>query len=826
MSAATQRGRRNSKISRLLASAAAKSLLREAGGPLTQDLVQRPGEFGLGHVPARLVPDATTTLVCGFCSTGCGLNVHLREGRAINLSPAPDHPVNLGMACPKGWEALTPLTAPDRATTPLLRNPKTGALEQVDWDHALQVFTLRFKALLDQHGPESVAWLGTGQMPTEELAFLGALGKFGMGLRHGDSNTRQCMATSAVAYKQSFGFDAPPYTYADFEESDVLVFIGSNLCIAHPILWQRVLRNRKQPQIVVIDPRKTETAMAATQHLAIAPKSDLVLLYGTARSLIARGAVHRDFVAAHTAGFADFASFVQPFTAKEVCAATGLSAEAFDRFVVTIARGKAVSFWWTMGVNQGHESTRTAQAIINLALMTGNIGRPGTGANSVTGQCNAMGSRLFSNTTNLLGGHDFTNAEHRRKLAHALRIPVEVIPATNSWAYDQILHGIADGKVKGLWIIATNPAHSWIGKGGQALKRAERGTSSAASTLQPFNASTKLDGLLRELKFLVVQDMYANTDTAKLAHLVLPAAGWGEKEGTFINSERRLGCLKKVAPAPGQALADFHIFRLIAHYWGCGGLFGEWTSPQAVFQILKGCSAGQPCDITGIEDFRMIEACGGVQWPWAASDAEELKRSAVAGFRAATATTPPSTIERFNASTDDLSQLPTSLSPQCERRLFGNGKFFTPDGKARFIFEEPLPLPEPIDAEYPFILLTGRGTSAQWHTETRTGKSVILRRLSSRIPRVEIHPSDAARLRIRAKAPVRLSSRRGSVVVEAFITATVQSGQVYLPMHYGETNQLTLPVFDPYSRQPGYKFCAVRLERADERSTYYEHGCT
>jgi assimilatory nitrate reductase catalytic subunit len=311
------------------------------------------------------------------------------------------------MACPKGWEALTPLAAQDRATTPLLRNTKTGKLEATDWDHALQVFTLKFKALLDQHGPESVAWLGTGQITTEELAFLGALGKFGMGLRHGDGNTRQCMATSVAAYKQSFGFDAPPYTYADFEQSDVLVFVGSNLCVAHPILWQRVLRNRKTPEIIVIDPRRTETAMAATQHLAILPKSDLVLLYGTAQALIQRGAVKKDFLQANTSGFADFATFVKQFTPELTCQATGLSAEAFERFVSSIANGKAVSFWWTMGVNQGHEATRTAQAIINLALMTGNIGRPGTGANSITGQCNAMGSRLFSNTTNLLGGHDF-----------------------------------------------------------------------------------------------------------------------------------------------------------------------------------------------------------------------------------------------------------------------------------------------------------------------------------------------------------------------------------------------------------------------------------
>src|ERR1051326_3681640 len=251
-------------------------ILRRFEGPLTEDLVLHPGKFGLGKVPKRLKPDDTTTMVCGFCSTGCGLNIHLRDGQAINLTPATDYPVNLGMACPKGWEALAPLKAPDRATTPLLRDV-SGKLQPTDWDEALQVFTLRFKAILDQNGPDSVAYISTGQIVTEEMAFLGCLAKFGMGIIHGDGNTRQCMATAATAYKQSFGFDAPPFTYADFEESDVLVFIGSNVCIAHPILWQRVLRNKNNPRIIVVDPRRTETAMNATQHVALQPKSDLTL---------------------------------------------------------------------------------------------------------------------------------------------------------------------------------------------------------------------------------------------------------------------------------------------------------------------------------------------------------------------------------------------------------------------------------------------------------------------------------------------------------------------------------------------------------------------
>ena len=760
------------------------SLLRQWTGPLSEDLTLHPGDFGLGKVPARLRPDATTRSICGFCSTGCSLDVHLQSGVAVNLTPTVDYPVNLGMACPKGWEALTCLAAPDRATQPLLRNPDTGKLEPTDWDEAMQVFTLRFKALMDKHGPESVAFLSTGQICTEEMALLGALWKFGMGALHGDSNTRQCMATSHVAYKQSFGFDAPPYTYADLEESDCLVFIGSNLCIAHPILWQRVMRNKNNPDLIVIDPRRTETAMNATQHLALAPKSDLTLLYGTANLLIQSNWINRDFIERSTTGFAEFAAFVRRFTPDKVAAETGLTVGRLYRFAETIGTRKAVSFWWTMGVNQGHESTRTAQAVINLALMTGNLGRPGTGANSITGQCNAMGSRLYANASGLLGGRDFLNAGHRAEVSRALHIAPEKIPAKNSLAYDQIMQGIADGRIKGLWVIATNTAHSWID-------------------------SVRASGALDQLEFLVVQDMFTTTDTAKRAHLILPAAGWGEKEGTFINSERRFGHVKKVTRAPGQALSDFNIFRLVAEYWGCAEMFSQWTSPQAVFQILKKLSAGQPCDITGIEDYRHLDAEGGIQWPWPAD-----------GARMWSQTQPQQAgISDGFSNVESAAAGALHTAALRERRLFTDGKFFTLDGKARFLFDAPRPVAEPTDETFPFVMLSGRGTSAQWHTNTRTAKSAVLRTLYPANPYVEIHPGDASRLRIEPNSNVAVISRRGSIECVAVVTPTVQAGQVFIPMHYGVTNQLTRAEFDPHSRQPSYKYCAVRLEPVRDSSS-------
>ncbi|MEM8607294.1 MAG: nitrate reductase [Myxococcota bacterium] len=727
----------------------AKKLVRDLRGPLTRDLLRSPGGFGLGQVPTKLKPDATTTMVCGYCSTGCSLHVHMKDGQAINLSASTEYPVNLGMACPKGWEALTPLGADDRATAPMLRD-STGTLKPVDWSIALETFVSRMKRIQSEHGKESVAFISTGQIPMEEMAFLGALTKFGMGVLHGDGNTRQCMATSVVAYKQSFGFDAPPYTYQDFEESDVIVFIGANPCIAHPIMWERVCRNRHDPTIVVVDPRRTETAQQSQMHIPLAPKSDLYLLYGLAHLLCRNDWIDREFIAAHTNDFDAFAAHVEPYDPEFVSEKTGIPVEQLNAFARTIHEGKRVSFWWTMGVNQSHEGVRTAQAIINLALMTGNIGRPGTGANSITGQCNAMGSRLFSNTTNLLGGHAFDNPEHRRKVAEVLGVDESVIPDKPSWAYDQIMEGILRGDIKGLWVIATNTAHSWINQG-------------------------DAHEILKQLDFLVVQDMYHTTETAAFADLVLPAAGSGEKEGCFINSERRLGLTKQVSKAPGEALSDFRIFQLIAQAWGCGDMFSRWRSPEDSFQILKECSRGMPCDITGISDYRMIDELGGIQWPLLEGQ---------------------------------------TASPKSQRRLFEDGQFYTSDGRARFVFSEPQPTPEVADDAYPFTLLTGRGSSSQWHTQTRTGKSEVLKSLYPNEPYLEVSPPDARRLGLNTNDWAVVRSRRGTLRARAFVSHVVQAGQVFMPMHFATTNQLTFPSFDPYSRQPSYKACAVSLERA------------
>ena len=725
------------------------TLLQARDGRMTRELLLHPGDHGLGMTHGSLLADGTTTATCGYCSTGCGLRLHIKDDVAVGLTPETSYPVNLGMACPKGWEALRVLDDDTRATTPLIRTAD-GSRRAASWDEALRLFCDRFKAIQNEHGDESVAFLSTGQITCEEMAMLGSLAKFGMGWIHGDGNTRQCMATAVAAYKESFGFDAPPYTYADFEQSDCMVFVGANPCIGHPIMWERVLRNPNDPAIITIDPRRTETATASTQHLQLRPKSDLELLYAITHEIIAREWVDQSHVDRCTSGFEDLRRHVEAYSPEAVQSATGIDAAEIRRAAESIGTASAASLWWTMGVNQSYQGTRTAQAILNIALITGNIGRPGAGGGSITGQCNAMGSRLWSNTTNLLGHHKFESAADRQKVAGIMGVDVDRVPSQPSLAYDQILERVREGKIRGLWVIATNPAHSWIDQ-------------------------DDARELLDRLDFLVVQDMYHQTDTAMHADLILPAAGWGEKDGTLINSERRYGLIKKVRQAPGEALSDFRIFRAIAKYWGGCEAFAELDRPETMFEKMKELSRGQLCDITGIEDYAHIDRSSGIQWPCTGVEDSETT----------------------------------------ERRLFADGVFATEDGKAKLIVDEVSPPPESPDDDYPMWLLTGRGTVSQWHTGTRTSKSPVLRTLYPKDAYVEMHPGDADRMGITNGSAVRLRSRRGTADAVAMVVPTVSPGQMFMPMHYEATNRLTLSHFDPHSRQPSYKDCAVHLEKRD-----------
>ncbi|MFH0344137.1 MAG: molybdopterin oxidoreductase family protein [Chromatiales bacterium] len=697
------------------------------------------------------VQNGVVRTTCSYCSVGCAIDVQVETGKAAKMLPAADYPVNLGHTCSKGFNLLAPMRTQDRALYPMSRKPD-GRWMRITWDEAARVFAERMRAVQDRHGMDAVAVLSTGQIPCEEMAFIGCFARFGMGVRHIDGNTRQCMATSVVAYQQAFGFDAPPYCYEDAEESDCLIFVGANPVIAHPIFWNRVKMNRHRPAIVVLDPRRTETAAEATHHLALKPKSDLTVLYAVAHWLIRSGCVKNDWVDAHTSGFEGFARHVAAFPLERAAAQSGLPIDQIEELARLITTRERVSFWWTMGVNQSHQGVRTAQAIINLCLITGHIGRPGTGPKSLTGQANAMGSRLFSNSTTLLGGRDFAQPEHRARIAEILALPEEGIPTDPGKTYTQIIKGIGKGEIKALWVICTNPAHSWIAKG-HLLKH--RG----------------------KLEFLVVQDLYTTTQTAKLADLVLPAAGSPEKEGTFINSERRLGIVQKVMDPPGEALSDFEIVKKLVQAWGCAERFSAWKDVDAAFEIIREATKGQPCDIGGIKSRRQLLESGGIQWPF-------------------------------------LSSPEVGTASDRSRRLFADGRFFHPDGRAKFLTGRVERVPEIPDGEWPFWLLTGRGTVHQWHTGTRTDKVELL---TGRYPMeayAELNSEDALQLGVTPGNRVRISNRRGSVEVDVRIAESTPAGAIFLPMHYEETNFLTYPAFDSFSDQPAYKMGAVKVEKS------------
>ena len=624
-------------------------------------------------------------------------------------------------------------------------------MESISWEDSFEIFARKMKEIQQKYGKESVAFISTGQMTTEEMALLGHVGRNFMKIP-GDGNTRLCMATSVVAHKQSFGFDAPPYTLNDGELSDTLIFIGANPVIAHPVFWGRVRKN-KDAKIVVIDPRKSETAENANIWIDLKPKSDLILLYTLANILIENDWIDKEYIEKNTENFEAFKEHVSKYTLDKVYEATGIEQERVLELVDIIHEGKRVSFWWTMGVNQSYEGVRTAQAIINLALMTGNMGRPGTGANSLTGQCNAMGSRAFSNTAGLFGGGDFDNPTRRQAVANALEVDESVLATKPTIPYNVIIEKIIAGEIKGLWVLCTNPRHSWANN-------------------EEFEKAAK------NLDFLVVQDIYNDTDTAKLADLFLPSVPGIKKEGVLINTERRLSKVNPVIEKEENELSDYEIIYNIGKKLGMGSLLNNWKTPKDAFEVLKKCSKGMPCDITGVT-YEMLEGenkqgSKGVQWPF--REGETLVEN--------------------------------------ERRLYEDGKYYTSTKKAKFNFEDVAINPLQTTDEYPYIFNTGRGTVGQWHTGIRSREIPASEQIYSKNAYILMNTQLAEELKIIENEKVKIESING--VCKEFdvkITDNVKKNQVYAPMHYIETNALTASVYDPYSKEPSYKTVPVKISK-------------
>ena len=707
----------------------------------------------LGFTASRKHADTWVNSTCGYCSVGCGMQLGVKDGKVVSVRGNPHHPVNLGKLCPKGLAEHYAIEAEGRARYPMLR--KEGRLARVAWDEAIDTIVDRFLHVQRKHGSEALGIISTGQLVTEEFYALGKLAQLGFGTRNYDGNTTLCMSTAVAGYKRSFGSDGPPGAYEDLEIADVILLIGANVAENHPILCSRLEAN-KSKTLIVVDPRVTKTAMMADIFLPVKPRSDLALINAMLRIIIEEDLYHKDFVASYTTGFDELRASLDPYTLEYAAKITGLSAGLIRKTALLYAGAKSAFIGWTMGVNHSTKGTETVNAINNLALLTRNIGKPGAAPFSITGQCNAMGTRETGFTSSLPGYRKFECDDDRAEMARLWNVPVERIPTRRGLAYPDIIEAAVAGKIRALWIIGTNP-------------------------LVSFPNIDVLKHALGNLDFLVVQDGFHPTPTTELADLVLPAAIWGEKEGTYTNSERRVSKVNAAVAPPGEARADFDIFLAIAKRLGCSEeIYPGWLGPSDAFDEWRRVSSGRLCDYSGMT-WAAIEECGGIQWPFPHNSAAH---------------------------------------PDSTRRLYASGTFPTDDGRARLLPSQWAPFPEQPNSDYPLILNTGR-TVEHWHTRTKTGAISILQRMSPRAW-LEMNPVDAERLNLKAHDRVDVISARGCVSkVELRVTEIVAPGQVFLPFHFVESNanQITQSAFDPISREPNYKQCAVRVEKSSHTSS-------
>ena len=689
---------------------------------------------------------------CNFCAIDCNLDFYVEDGKIVKTVPTRGYPVNDGFSCIKGLSLSKQQTTVKPDALPKIRQAD-GTMKEVSWDEGFAHVAGKLLELQEKYGRESVAGISTGQLTLEEFAIFGHVMRNFL-QTNVDGNTRLCMATAAVAHKQTLGYDAPGYTLQDLEESDTIIFIGANPVVAHPIVWGRV-RSNKVPghKVIVIDPRRSETAMNADYWYGLKPRSDLVLFYTLAHILVENDWVDHAFIDAHTNNFADFAAFVKDYTPEAGAERTGLTVEQIHELAGLIHSGKAVSFWWTMGVNQGYEAVRTAQSIMNLALMTGNVGRPGTGGNSVTGQCNAMGSRLFSNTTCLPGGGDFADPVERARIAAIAGIDEELIAKKPTIPYNKIVEGINEGSIKGLWILCTNPRHSWTNN-------------------ETFAEATK------KLDLFVVQDIYDTIESAENATVYFPVVPGIKKAGTYINLERRMSAMRPVLPRGKNEISDYECVLGVGKALGMGKALERWETPEQCFDLLREMSRGKPCDFTGVK-WDELENSHGRQWPY-----------------------PEGREAEFAAD---------------QRRLYEDGVFYTKDGRANFLFEEPLPNPYVPNEEFPLVFNTGRGTVGQWHTQSRTKEVKFVEDVSVRKAYLFMNTEQAAEHDVHEMDRIRVYSVNGqNADFYVKVTDNVPYGQLYAPIHYVECNKLTPSSYDKYSREPNYKGGICRFEKLAE----------
>ncbi|MCZ4094035.1 nitrate reductase [Sinorhizobium psoraleae] len=703
------------------------------------------------------VHEKSIKTTCPYCGVGCGVIARVGKDGAVSVKGDPEHPANFGRLCSKGSALAETIDLDGRLLHPEISGRRAG------WDEALDLVASRFAESIAEHGPDSVAFYVSGQLLTEDYYVANKLMKGFIGSANIDTNSRLCMSSSVAGHRRAFGSDTVPGAYEDLELADLVVLTGSNLAWCHPVLYQRIAAakaNRPEMKVVVIDPRRTMTADIADMHLALAPDSDVALFNGLLAHLAASGAVDQNYISAHTRGFAEAFAVASALDVAELSALTGLSQTQLLDFFRLFEETEKVVTCYSQGVNQSASGTDKVNAIINCHLATGRIGRPGMGPFSLTGQPNAMGGREVGGLANMLAAHlDIEKTLHRDLVQRFWHAPT-VASKPGLKAVD-MFRAVADGRIKALWIMATNPVVS-------------------------MPDADAVEAAIKACPFVVVSDILRETDTSRHAHVLLPSLGWGEKDGTVTNSERRISRQRAFLDAPGEARPDWWQLAEVGRRMGFAKAFAH-ASAAEVF--------AEHAALSGFEN--------------------DGRRDFDIGAHAA--------IDK--AAYDDLKPFqwpqPRGTQPQ-ERRFFADGGFYHPDCRASFVAISASVSKRANDA-YPYTLNTGR-VRDHWHTMTRTGKSA---RLSAHIaePFAEIHPRDAQKLAVADADLVMIESPFGRAVVRALLTERQAEGSLFVPMHWNDQfaskariDALVPPITDPLSGQPASKNVAVKAARFAARA--------
>ena len=752
-----------------------------------------------------------TKSTCPYCGVGCGVIIESHGPQITGVRGDPTHPANFGRLCTKGstlhLTASSPITLQTRLLQPLRRAQRSDAPQPLSWDAALGLATEKFADTIQQHGPNAVGFYVSGQLLTEDYYVFNKLAKGLIGTNNIDSNSRLCMSSAVAGYKATLGADAPPACYDDVNHAQCLFIVGSNAAWAHPILFRRIEDARAANpgmKVIVADPRRTDTAGMADLFLPIQPGSDVMLFHGMLHLMLWEGWTDAEYIAAHTTGFDELKALVREATPERVAQVCGISvadlttaarwfAGLDGQEVATGASGapqrrKPTLSLYCQGLNQSSSGTAKNAALINLHLATGQIGKPGAGPFSLTGQPNAMGGREVGGMANLLSAHrDLANPQHRAEVAALWG--VADVPSQPGKTAVEMFQAAADGEIKALWIACTNPAQS-----------------------MPDQATVRR--ALQRAEFVVVQEAFATAETCAYADLLLPATTWGEKTGTVTNSERRISRVRTAVPAPGEARHDWAIAVQFAHQLearlrpGQPTLFPYTTDhadqgAQAVWNEHRESTRGRDLDITGLS-WTLLESAGPQQWPC------------------------PANLTDSGNDDNSATTLPTRTRDIGKARLYEDGIFPTADGRARFAAHAWQPTAEQRESRYPFSLTTGR-LRDQWHGMTRTG---TLGRLFGHVaePSVQLHPHDMERRQLKNGDLVHVTSKRGSIVVPVQADATVGLSQAFMAMHWGSeflsgcsstgerlagVNALTTSAFCPTSKQPELKHAAVKVLKAE-----------